>query len=164
MAEPILARLLDHHNWANLKLIDACLALVDGQLDAVPNAATHGSIRATLEHMATSQEDYVSMLTTGDHPPEREAPALAELRMILIESGAALVDYARGSTDRALALMDLSDGYRVSPSLILTQVVNHATEHREQIKSMLTALGVEPPRIDGWRFGREQGDLIPPPS
>ncbi len=162
MAEPILARLLDHHNWANLKLIEACEALAEEQLDSVPHSATHGSIRDTLQHFATSQEDYVSMLTTGDHPPEREAPTLAELRRILVDSGDTLVDFARGSMDRALTLIDLADGYRVAPSLILTQAVNHATEHREQIKSMLTALGIEPPRIDGWRFGREQGDLIPP--
>lgn len=162
MAEPILARLLEHHHWANLKVFEACEALAEEHLDALPHSATHGSIRDTLRHFVTSQEDYVSMLTTGDHPPEREAPTLAELRRILIESGEALVDFARGSTDRALTLIDLADGYRVAPSLILTQVVNHATEHREQIKSMLTALGVEPPRIDGWRFGREQGDLLAP--
>ncbi len=35
----------------------------------------------------------------------------------------------------------------------MLQAVNHATEHREQIKSMLNALGMTPPDIDGWDFG-----------
>jgi uncharacterized damage-inducible protein DinB len=43
----------------------------------------------------------------------------------------------------------------------MLQVINHATEHREQIKSMLTALGVTPPSIDGWDFGEVENVLIP---
>ncbi len=162
MPEPILTRLLEHHNWANLRLLEACEALSDAQLDAAPPSATHGTIRATLRHLVTSEEDYVSMLTTGDHPPEREAPTLAELRQSLNETGGALIACARGATDRALEPVDLSDGYRVAPWVIVTQAVNHATEHREQIKSLLSALGIEPPRIDGWRYGREQDALVPP--
>ncbi len=162
MSEPIMTRLLEHHHWANLRVLEACEALSDAQLDAVPPSATHGTIRETVRHLVTSEEDYVSLLTTGDHPPEREAPTLAELRQILHATGRALIAYTRGATDRALAQIDLSDGYRVAPWVIVTQAVNHATEHREQIKSLLSALGIEPPRIDGWRFGREQGDLIPP--
>jgi uncharacterized damage-inducible protein DinB len=47
----------------------------------------------------------------------------------------------------------------------MVQVINHATEHREQIKSMLTALGIEPPNIDGWDFGFATNTLVPiPPS
>lgn len=34
--------------------------------------------------------------------------------------------------------------------VIIVQAINPATEHREQIKSMLSTLGVTPPRIDGW--------------
>jgi uncharacterized damage-inducible protein DinB len=37
--------------------------------------------------------------------------------------------------------------------VLLAQIINHATEHREQIKSMLSALGVTPPSIDGWEYG-----------
>ena len=43
----------------------------------------------------------------------------------------------------------------------MVQVINHATEHREQIKSMLSALGVTPPSIDGWDFGDATGALAP---
>ena len=35
----------------------------------------------------------------------------------------------------------------------MVQVINHATEHCEQIKSMFSDLGVMTPDIDGWDFG-----------
>jgi len=41
------------------------------------------------------------------------------------------------------------------------QVINHAHEHREQICSMLNALGVTPPDMDGWAFGEATGALVP---
>jgi uncharacterized damage-inducible protein DinB len=41
------------------------------------------------------------------------------------------------------------------------KIINHATEHREQIKSMLSALGVTPPDIDSWDFGEFSGALVP---
>jgi len=43
----------------------------------------------------------------------------------------------------------------------MVQAINHATEHREQIKSMLSALGVTPPRLDGGAYGRVANALIP---
>jgi uncharacterized damage-inducible protein DinB len=43
----------------------------------------------------------------------------------------------------------------------MVQIINHATEHREQIKSMLSALGVTPPDIDGWDYGASTNALIP---
>lgn len=43
----------------------------------------------------------------------------------------------------------------------MVQIINHATEHREQIRSMLNALGVTPPNLDGWSFGEATNVLIP---
>jgi uncharacterized damage-inducible protein DinB len=43
----------------------------------------------------------------------------------------------------------------------MLQVINHATEHREQIKSMLSSLGVTPPDIDGWDYGLATHTLVP---
>ena len=42
----------------------------------------------------------------------------------------------------------------------MVQIINHATEHREQICSMLTALGVTPPDLDGWDYGEATNALI----
>ena len=45
-------------------------------------------------------------------------------------------------------------------SLILLQAVNHATEHRSQIATILTQLGIEPPAMDGWTFFFDAGHMI----
>ena len=166
MTENILARFIEHNNWANLQDFDACETLKEEQLDFQPQSAVRGSIRETLQHLVLSQEDYLSILTTANHSPEREpAPTLSELREVAVKSGRELVSLVQGSSSGLLPpQIHLSDGYRVKPWVILVQVINHATEHREQIKSILTALGVEPPRIDGWWFGRESKALIPPSS
>jgi hypothetical protein len=37
------------------------------------------------------------------------------------------------------------------------KVVHHGTDHRSQVCTALTSLGVEPPDIDVWAYAREFG-------
>ena len=166
MTENVLVRLIEHNNWANLQVFNACETLTEGQLDFQPQAAVCGTIRETLQHLVLSQEDYASMLTTFAHPPERESmPALSELREVVIQSGGTLVSLVQDISNKSLqSQIHVSDGYKVEPWVFIVQVINHATEHREQIKSIMSALGIEPPRIDGWMYGRQKNALIPPTS
>jgi uncharacterized damage-inducible protein DinB len=48
----------------------------------------------------------------------------------------------------------------------LAQVLHHGTDHRSQICTALTTLGVEPPAIDVWDFGEQDGRVleVPPAS
>jgi uncharacterized damage-inducible protein DinB len=48
----------------------------------------------------------------------------------------------------------------------LAQAIHHGTDHRSQICTALTTLGVEPPVIDVWGLGTETGRVvdIPPTS
>ena len=39
----------------------------------------------------------------------------------------------------------------------LAQVLDHGTDHRSQICTALTALGIQPPEIDAWAMAWEQG-------
>ncbi len=164
MTESVLERLIEHNNWANLQIIDACQALKGEQLDFEPQSAVRGTIRETLQHLVLSQEDYASMLTTFNHPLERElAPTFSELREVAVKSGNDLIALVQDASSGLLqSQIQLSDGYRGEPWVFIVQVINHATEHREQIKSMMTALGIEPPRIDGWMYGRQKKALISP--
>ena len=41
---------------------------------------------------------------------------------------------------------------KVPKTIILTQVINHATEHRAQIMAILTQLGIQPPELDSWTY------------
>jgi uncharacterized damage-inducible protein DinB len=39
----------------------------------------------------------------------------------------------------------------------LIQAINHATEHRSQVATILTQLGIQPPEMDVWAFADERG-------
>ena len=48
----------------------------------------------------------------------------------------------------------------------IAQALHHGTDHRSQVCTALTSLGVEPPAIDAWDFAWKDGRLvdIPPLS
>ena len=162
MTGNFLGKLFEHNTWANLRIIQACSALTDEQLDAEPQSATKGNIRSTLSHLVTSQRGYLSLLTLPVDARPNAPLAFAELQESASISGEgllALVGDEPGKLPRTR--FQTRDGYYVEPWVVLLQVINHATEHREQIKSMLSALGVTPPNIDGWDYGEVTNALIP---
>lgn len=162
MNDDYLTHLFKHNNWANHQVIRACLALTDEQLDAAPVSTTMGTIRETLQHFVRSQHGYLSILTVSVEERVRIEPEFAELEEAAAKSGAGLLALVRGETAGMPAPLRTRDGYEVEPWVVIDQIINHATEHREQIKSMLTALGVTPPDIDGWDFGLAVGALRKP--
>jgi uncharacterized damage-inducible protein DinB len=42
---------------------------------------------------------------------------------------------------------------------LLMQAINHATEHRTQISTIITQLGLEPPDMSGWQYMDEMGEF-----
>ncbi len=162
MTEHILEKLFEHNNWANIQIIQACSALSDEQLDAEPQSATKGSIRLTLLHVVAGQQDYLSQLIGMEPRLNWQAPpTFAELQESASVSGEGLLALARDESSKSLKTKIQKDGYAIEPWVVMVQVINHATEHREQIKSMLSSLGVTPPRLDGWAYGRVTNALIP---
>ena len=162
MAENFLEKLFEHNNWANLQIIQACSALSDEQLDAEPQSATKGSIRNTLLHLVTSQRGYLALLTLPVKARPNTPLALAELQESASKSGEGLLALARDELAKPLKTqLRTTDGYFVEPWVVMVQVINHATEHREQICSMLSAMGVTPPDLDGWSYGEATNALIP---
>jgi uncharacterized damage-inducible protein DinB len=161
MTEHFLVKLFEHNNWANSQIIQACSALSDAQLDAEPQTATIGSIRQTLMHLVTSQHGYLSLLTLPVEARRAISPAFAELQQAASISGAGLLALARESSNYPKTQLQTTDGYFVEPWVVIVQIINHATEHREQISSMLSALGVTPPILDGWSYGEVTNALVP---
>jgi uncharacterized damage-inducible protein DinB len=162
MNENITIKLFEHNNWANHQIIQACYALSEEQLDAEPSSATVGSIRATLMHLVRSQHGYVSLLTLPVKDRRPISPPFAGLQDAANASGSGLLALVRDDSKHLLGpQLQTRDGYLVEPWVVLLQAINHASEHREQICSMLTALGVTPPVIDGWSYGEAAHALIP---
>jgi len=162
MTENILVKLFEHNNWANLQIIRACSALSDEQLDAEPQSVTKGNIRNTLLHLVSSQQSYLRTLTL---PLEERlvfpTVAFAELQESASKSGDGLLALARGEQKPLEPQLQTRDGYYVEAWVLMVQIINHATEHREQIKNMLSALRVTPPEIDGWDYGFATHALVP---
>jgi uncharacterized damage-inducible protein DinB len=162
MAEDFLVKMFEHNNWANQKIIEACYGLTDEQLDAEPHSITKGTIRRTLVHLVSSQEGYLRTLTlpVEERLNPRTVP-FAELEESARLSGEGLLALAKGERSPLESRLRTRDGHYTEAWVVILQVINHATEHREQIKSMLSALGVSPPDIDGWDYGFATNTLVP---
>ena len=51
--------------------------------------------------------------------------------------------------------------WSMAAPLFLLQAVNHSTEHRSQVATILTQLGIEPPSMDGWTYFFDSGQMEP---
>jgi len=146
------------------QIIQTCSTLTDEQLNAEPKSATPESIRTALFHLVTSQQGYLRLLATPlEERLERiPAPPFVELKKLASPNGEALLALARGQSNLPIkAQLQTMDGFLVELWVVMLQIINHATEHREQIKSMLSALEVTLPDIDGWSYREFNGTLIP---
>ena len=163
MSENFLVKLFEHNHWANLQIIQACASLSDEQLDAEPQSATMGSIRQTLIHLVGAQHNYLRLLSLPlDQRQDRLSLEFAGLLESATRSGEALTALLRENTSPYLQTpFQTRNGYLVEPWVLVVEIINHATEHREQIKSMLSALGVTPPAIDGWDYGETANGMRP---
>ena len=86
----------------------------------------------------------------------------ADLEKSAAVSGERLLALARDPSKLPVkAPIQTTNGYFTEPWVVMVQIINHATEHREQIKSMLSALGITPPEIAGWEYGEATGALVP---
>jgi len=88
----------------------------------------------------------------------------ADLKGSLNKSGKGLLELARGEREPLAAKLQTRDGCHVEPWVVMVQTINHAHELREQICSMLNALGVTPPDMDGWSYGETTEVLVPMPK
>ena len=42
---------------------------------------------------------------------------------------------------------------------LMIQAINHSTEHRTQVSTIITQLGLEPPDMTGWQYMDEMGEF-----
>lgn len=130
-------------------------------MDAEPRSATQGSIRNTLIHLVSAQRGYLALLTQPVEERLQGFPPINDIQDSIQQSGDGLLALAKGDSKPFQSRLQTTDGYYTDPWVVMLQVINHATEHREQIKSMLSALGVTPPSIDGWDYGEVREALVP---
>jgi uncharacterized damage-inducible protein DinB len=158
-----LADAFEHDRWATLRLIEACEALDETQLQTtVPG--TYGSIIDTMRHLVGGDRSYLALISgqrVPDIDEERERTLdLAALRDIVRENApvwdAVLQD---GPDPERMVVRHRDDGSESHAplSVRLAQVVHHGSDHRSQVCTALTSLGVEPPEIDVWSWAAATG-------
>jgi uncharacterized damage-inducible protein DinB len=164
MSTPFMEDAFAHHVWATLRLVDACLALSPQELEtAVPG--TYGSILDTMRHLVGS-DAWDVFVATGDRAflLDEEEMNLLELRAAMESHGAAWSRLLAQDLDPDAVLdeVDDDDGYErhIAMSIQLAQALHHGTDHRSQVCTALTMLGVEPPRIDVLDFGLQAGRVV----
>ena len=166
MSRSPLADAFGHHVWATLCLLDTCLQLTPAQLETtVPG--TYGSILETIRHLVGADASYLFVLSGGRVAEIDEAAMdVAALRAEIAANGRAWMSVIDGQIDPDVSVVrHRHDGINSFAPLgiRLAQVVHHGTDHRSQICTALTTLGIEPPGIDVWDFAASEGRLAEVP-
>lgn len=152
----LMADAFAHHVWATLQVMDACSTLTpEQQATSVPG--TYGSILDTMRHIVGADSSYL-FVTTGGRVSliDEDHMDLQELRATMEGYGPAWTDLLGQELDPDTVLVrHRDDGSETHApfGIRLAQAVHHGTDHRSQICTALTTLGVEPPAIDVWDFG-----------
>jgi uncharacterized damage-inducible protein DinB len=77
---------------------------------------------------------------------------------LLGQTGEALEEVARTEDLARTIEITTDEGTENYPAFVIAlQVINHATDHRSHIATILTQLGHEPPDLDLWSY--DQGGL-----
>lgn len=155
-----LTILFRHNRWANLRLLEICAGLTDGQLETTV-VGTYGSIRDTLQHLVTAERSYLSRISTGQpyrHPKDAPPLTMAEMTESARRTGDGLIEWTPKVEADDVVQVDWEGTLRDVPkTVLLTQAINHATEHRAQVMGILTHLGIEPPELDAWMYFDQLG-------
>jgi uncharacterized damage-inducible protein DinB len=155
--ETTLVELIRYNNWANAQVFNACQALAADQLaTAAPGA--YGSIRDTLAHIIRAEGSYIFRLT-GERPKPpfkwEDQPALADI----IAFAGQVADVLLATVQRTPpthvvheAANGESSALDYQARAIFIQIINHGVEHRTNITTILSSLGLPAPEVDGWTY------------
>ena len=169
MSASLLGDAFAHHVWATVRLMDACLELTEDQLTSVV-PGTFGSILATQRHLVGSDASYLFVIGGGKSPLiDEENMSLPELRESMQGHESAWSRLLAQDLDPAAPVVRHRDDGSESHAPLgirLAQALHHGSDHRSQICTVLTTLGIEPPAIDVWDFGEHEGRVtfIPAPA
>ena len=166
VSRSVLEDAFGHHVWATLRVVDACLVLTPEQLRiAVPG--TYGPILETVRHLVGADSSYLFAMTGGRTPLiDEDRMDLSELRAAMESHGPAWSGLLAEDLDPdAITVRRRDDGSETHApmGIRLAQALHHGTDHRSQICTALTTIGLEPPLIDVWAFGVQTGRVVEVP-
>jgi uncharacterized damage-inducible protein DinB len=159
----VLTKLFKHNTWANLKLLAYCENLTDEQLDTAA-VGCFGSIRDTLVHITYGEVDAIHLATNKLAPESLSStqfPGFDLLKERISWASDRFLQLAISARADTIVEVRRPDEpiYRFPLASFLVQAINHSTEHRTQISTIITQLGMEPPSMSGWTYMREIGEF-----
>jgi uncharacterized damage-inducible protein DinB len=151
----LLTDAFGHHVWATVTLLDTCATLSAEQLQTtVPG--TYGSILETLRHTVGADVSYLALLSGGSVAEiDEEALDIPALGAAMAATGPAWAALLAQDLDPEATIVRHRDDGSTSGAPLgirLAQVIHHGTDHRSQVCTALTSLGIEPPEIDVWAY------------
>jgi uncharacterized damage-inducible protein DinB len=163
MPSPLLADAFGHHVWATIRVLEACSTLDDAQL-ATTAPGTYGSIIETLRHLVDGDVFYLDVLRGGDPEPfSKEGSDVSTLRAVMEAHDVVWQRLVAGDLDPTADVVEYEDsGYETHApvGIRLAQALYHGTDHRSQVCTALTTLGIEPPAIEVWDFAARDGRMF----
>ena len=159
MPPPLLADAFGHHVWATIRLLDACADLDGAQL-ATTVPGTYGSIIDTLRHVVGGDVFYLDVFLGKAEPFNEAESDIPTLRAVMEAHDAAWQRLIVGELDPTTDVIEYEDGgYETHAPLgiRLAQALYHGTDHRSQVCTALTTLGIEPPPIEVWDYAGLDG-------
>jgi uncharacterized damage-inducible protein DinB len=142
--------------WANCRLLQACTALPQAEMQA-PRTGFFPSLLATLNHILVVDWFYVDALEGGDlglaaFTDEMPCKTVADLRREQDAVDRRLVAVCKSLADaglgRAVRLIR-EDGDRIERAdRVLLHLFEHQIHHRGQAHAMLSGTSVAPPQLD----------------
>jgi uncharacterized damage-inducible protein DinB len=167
MSLPLLADAFGHHVWATIRVLGACASLDDGQL-ATTVPGTYGSIIDTLRHLVGGDVFYLDVLSRPELEPfDEEGSDIPTMRAVMEAHDPAWQGLVAGDLDPTTDVIEYEDsGYETHAPLgiRLAQALHHGSDHRSQVCTALTSLGIEPPPIDVWDFAALGGRMFTKPT
>ena len=146
-----------HNAWATRAVHRVCQGLSEAQLETMA-PGTYGSVIATLRHLVSSEASYCRRLT-GDEPAwyglAQESPSLDDLAEYIDDLAARWERFLTVPFDAERSfVIPWHDGTErnVPAGIYLAQVLHHGCEHRTQIFTTLSSLGVETPDLGLWDY------------
>jgi uncharacterized damage-inducible protein DinB len=64
----------------------------------------------------------------------------------------------RGEEHQVIHLLYDEQDHAIAAIFVLIQAINHATDHRSQIATLLGQQGITPPGLDGWSYYRAMSE------
>jgi uncharacterized damage-inducible protein DinB len=146
-----------HNAWATREVLMACRGLSDEQLH-MQVVGTYGSIIDTLRHTVRSEGGYYRRLS-GAEPDwfvhRDDAPDVDELLRRADDLAGRWETFLATPFDAERTFqLPWHDGSErdVPAGVVLVQALHHGNEHRTQVCTTLTAIGVEAPALGVWEF------------